>query len=66
MFCVYTRPRYQVSVYSTIGPLVVVIIIIIIIIIPPHSRVIIWVLTRFPIGSYRPKYIESSRYFIGR
>ena len=22
MFCVYTRPRYQVSVYRTIGPLV--------------------------------------------
>ena len=22
MFCVYTRPRYQVSVYKTIGPLV--------------------------------------------
>ena len=22
MFCAYTRPRYQVSVYSTIGPLV--------------------------------------------
>ena len=24
MFCAYTRPRYQVSVYRTIGPLVVV------------------------------------------
>ena len=23
MFCAYTRPRYQVSVYRTIGPLVV-------------------------------------------
>ena len=22
MFCAYTRPRYQVSVYRTIGPLV--------------------------------------------
>ena len=22
MFCTYTRPRYQVSVYNTIGPLV--------------------------------------------
>ena len=24
MFCAYTRPRYQVSVYRTIGPLVLV------------------------------------------
>ena len=23
MFCAYTRPRYQVSVYRTIGPLVI-------------------------------------------
>ena len=22
MFCAYTRPRYQVSIYKTIGPLV--------------------------------------------
>ena len=26
MFCAYTRPRYQVSVYRTIGPLVVVVV----------------------------------------
>ena len=25
MFCAYTRPRYQVSVYRTIGPLVIII-----------------------------------------
>ena len=25
MFCAYTRPRYQVSVYRTIGPLVEII-----------------------------------------
>ena len=25
MFCAYTRPRYQVSVYRTIGPLVILI-----------------------------------------
>ena len=25
MFCAYTRPRYQVSVYRTIGPLVLVV-----------------------------------------
>ena len=30
MFIAYTRPRYQVSVYRTIGPLVIIIIIIII------------------------------------
>ena len=24
MFCAYTRPRYQVSVYRTIGPLVLI------------------------------------------
>ena len=24
MFCAYTRPRYQVSVYTTIGPLVTI------------------------------------------
>ena len=26
MYCAYTRPRYQVSVYRTIGPLVLVLI----------------------------------------
>ena len=31
MFCTYTRPRYQVSVYRTIDPLVIYVLVILII-----------------------------------
>ena len=42
MFCAYTRPRYQVSVYKTIGPLVIVII--------PDNTILLYSLAVTPPG----------------
>ena len=42
MFCAYTRPRYQVSVYRTIGPLVQVL------------YVLCFTRPRYQVSVYRP------------
>ena len=39
MFCAYSRPRYQVRVYRTIGPLVVIINILALIKIKQHKQI---------------------------
>ena len=40
MFCAYTRPRYQVSVYRTIGPLVILVL-------DKYRKFIHWVSSHF-------------------